>query len=254
MTLTDPSAIHDRGTSTHREIDYRASMAEYFDHSMGSTIEKLENFTKYVPRQRLAHFLALRELFGLVLEVHGSIVECGVYLGGGLFSFAQLSAILEPVNYQRKIIGFDTFEGLLGTEAKDAAASSHHAHDGGLAADSQADILAGADLFDQNRFLAHLPKISLVRGDLRKTAPAYLREHPHTVVSLLYLDLDLYAPTKAAIEAFVPRMPKGAVIAFDELNMANWPGETTAVLETIGLGELSLRRFPFDPALSYAVL
>ena len=37
---------------------------------------------------------------------------------------------------------------------------------------------------------------------------------------MLYLDFDLYAPTKAALETFLPRMPKGAILAFDELNQA----------------------------------
>ena len=32
-------------------------------------------------------------------------------MGGGLFTWAQLSAIYEPVNHNRKIFGFDSFEG-----------------------------------------------------------------------------------------------------------------------------------------------
>ena len=70
----------------------------------------------------------------------------------------------------------------------------------------------------------------------------------------LYLDFDLYEPTKVAVETFLPRMPKGAILAFDELNQAAWPGETLAVLETVGLRSLRVQRFPFTPALSYAVL
>ena len=50
-------------------------------------------------------------------------------------------------------------------------------------------------------------------------------------MSLLYLDFDLYEPTKCAF----PRMPKGAVVAFDELNHAAWPGETMALLDTLGI-------------------
>jgi hypothetical protein len=29
----------------------------------------------------------------------------------GLMTFAQLSSILEPTNFERKVIGFDTFSG-----------------------------------------------------------------------------------------------------------------------------------------------
>ncbi len=63
--------------------------------------------------------------------------------------------------------------------------------------------------------------------------PQFVAEHPHLLVSLLFLDLDLYEPTKVAIECFLPRMPKGAVIAFDELDNPMWPGETLALLESV---------------------
>ena len=46
------------------------------------------------------------------MSLKGSVVECGVNLGGGIFSWAHFSSILEPYNYHRKIIGFDTFLGI----------------------------------------------------------------------------------------------------------------------------------------------
>jgi hypothetical protein len=71
---------------------------------------------------------------------------------------------------------------------------------------------------------------------------------------LLYLDFDVYEPTKAAIEALRPHMPKGAAIVFDELYSRQWPGETLAVLETLGIANLRIKRFPHQPQISYAVL
>ncbi len=50
------------------------------------------------------------------------------------------------------------------------------------------------------------------------------------VVSLLYLDFDLRAPTAKALELFLPRMPVGVVVAVDEVNVAEWPGETLGLL------------------------
>jgi hypothetical protein len=70
----------------------------------------------------------------------------------------------------------------------------------------------------------------------------------------LYLDVDLYEPTKILLENFLPRMPKGAVIVFDELNAKMFPGETKAVDEVIGLRNLKIERFSFDSYVSYAVL
>ncbi len=87
-----------------------------------------------------------------------------------------------------------------------------------------------------------------------ETLPRYLEEHPHLVVSLLHLDADLYEPTRVTLELLLPRMPRGAVVAFDELNMDLFPGETLAAMETVGLRNLRLRRFPFATSLSWAVL
>ena len=37
------------------------------------------------------------------------------------------------------------------------------------------------------------------------------------MISLLYLDFDLYEPTLAELKYFLPRMPKSTILLFDEL-------------------------------------
>ncbi|MDD5503743.1 MAG: macrocin O-methyltransferase [Candidatus Omnitrophica bacterium] len=237
-----------------KEINYIDQLAGVLDNSRMSGIEKMMNFPMYVPRQSMASFLVKYEIFKQIINVHGCIVECGVCYGGGLMSWAMFSAIFEPVNYSRRVIGFDTFSGFPGISAKDKKDKDPNAKKGGMRVDSMEELLRCRSLFDQNRPVGHINKIELVKGDITKTAKKYVKDNPHLVVSLLYLDLDLYEPTKAAIEAFFPRMPKGAVIAFDELNHPDWPGETAALLETIGIGGLRIKRFPFDSVRSYAVI
>jgi hypothetical protein len=97
-------------------------------------------------------------------------------------------------------------------------------------------------------------KVHLIKGDLIETVPRFVNEHPHVVVSLLFLDVDLYEPTKTALEHFIPRMPKGSIIAFDQLDNPIWPGEVKAVLDTVGIRSLELRRFEWDPYVAFAVL
>ena len=99
-----------------------------------------------------------------------------------------------------------------------------------------------------------IPKVELVKGDICQTLPQYLETHPHLIVSLLYVDLDLYEPTRAALEQLVPRMPKGSIIAFDQLNSSAWPGETSSVLQRLGIRNLRIERVPFEIARSFAVL
>ncbi|MBI2870167.1 MAG: class I SAM-dependent methyltransferase [Candidatus Omnitrophica bacterium] len=254
MALNDPSTVNEPKSSTPVEVEFRLLLEDYYRRSQGSFNDKLKSFPKFVPRQHLATFLAKYEIFKRVIGIHGSIVECGVYNGGGLFTFAQVSAILEPINHQRRIVGFDTFEGFSELMPEDQSSASVFARKGGMKADSFEDILEAIRLFDMNRALGHMTKVELVRGDIRETVPRYLRENPHTVISLLYLDLDIYEPTKIALELFLPRMPKGAIVAFDELNRETWPGETVALSKTIGIRSVRLQRFTFEPNICYFVV
>nr|WP_090346070.1 class I SAM-dependent methyltransferase [Mycolicibacterium malmesburyense]CRL78693.1 MtfB protein [Mycolicibacterium malmesburyense] len=248
----------DARTQTSADEEYARQIQEFFDSSEGDVLAKLKNFPNYVPRQTLATFLAKNEIFRHIRDVHGHIVECGVFMGGGLMTWAQLSAIYEPYNHTRRIVGFDTFTGFPSEADQDVPppdANLSFAKVGGLAVDGmEKDILHAISLYNLNRPLGHIDRVELVKGDAQETIPAYLDANKHTVVALLYLDFDLFEPTVTAIETFLPRMPKGAVIAFDELNQKYWPGETLAVLETVGIRNLHIRRFPFTPQLSYAVL
>ena len=237
---------------TSSERDYLAKLPELFESSPFSVTERLMNFPLYMPRQNVANFLIRYEIFQRVLGIHGSIVECGVSFGAGLMNWAHFSSILEPTNYTRKIIGFDTFSGFTKIAKQDAVSTHENAAVGGLALDSYQHLQDAIGLYDMNRFIGHIGKVELVKGDATKTIPKYVQENPHLVVSLLYLDFDLYEPTIVALKQLVPRMPKGAIIGFDELNMKHWPGETVAVMESLKLNTLRLERFPFGSTISFA--
>src|SRR5229473_573630 len=120
----DPSPMHDPVTQSAADYSYRKALENFFQESTGSFTQKLENFAKYVPRQNLSRFLARYEIFKIIKNIQGSIVECGVLFGGGLMSFANLSVILEPYNFQRRIIGFDTFSGFPEVAAEDLKGAS----------------------------------------------------------------------------------------------------------------------------------
>lgn len=47
----------------------------------------------------------------------------------------------------------------------------------------------------------------------------------------MHFDCDLYAPTRAALEAMWPKIIRGGVVIFDEYSIHDWPGETAAVDE-----------------------
>lgn len=249
--MTDSGDPKPLRTEQERRAAEQASTL--FEASPEPVRTRLENFPKYVRRQNLTRFLALYEIFKLALPVKGSIVECGVNRGFGVMTWAKLSAILEPVNLTRRIYGFDSFEGFPSIHERDrAGVDGVTAEEGGLAANSYDELQQLIELYDLDRFLGHVPKVKLVRGDATQTIPQFVKDHPHLVVSLLFLDFDLYEPTRVALAELLPRMPKGAIIAFDELDNPIWPGETQALLDGVGIGRLELRRLDFDPYIAFA--
>ncbi len=219
---------------------------------------KLENFTKYVSRESLTKFLARNEVFLKQLEVNGSIVEMGVARGASLMSWYHLSSIYEPTNYLREIIGFDTFKGFPSISSQDIMSEdiSEHTRKNGFSVEpgTEDEIIQAAAIGDKTRFLGHIPKLKIVSGDISETLPKFLKKNPHLVVSLLHLDVDLYEPTAIALKLLLPRIPKGGIIMFDELNMRQFPGETLALLETVGINQLRIKRFPYATCMSYAIV
>lgn len=241
------------GLRTKAEEKAVKNLAKVFASCPDSIESKLEHFTKYIRRQKLTRVLALYEIFKKILPIKGSIVECGVYRGFGLMTWAHLSAILEPVNLTRRIYGFDTFEGSPSIGEEDKSEYCQIAP-GDLSSACLDELNELIRIYDSNRFLGHVNKVQLIKGDATKTIPEFIEGNKHLVVSLLFLDFDLFEPTKVAIESFYPRMPKGSIIAFDELDNPIWPGETMALFDTIGINRLKIERIEFDPYIGYAVI
>ncbi len=101
--------------------------------------------------------------------------------------------------------------------------------------------------------ISHLRKFELVKGDASKSVPAYLKEHPEIILSFVYFDFDIYQPTRDVLEAIKPHLVKNSIVAFDELNCPEYPGETVALREVVGLNNCELRRSPITPWLSYMI-
>lgn len=51
------------------------------------------------------------------------------------------------------------------------------------------------------------------------------------IFRFVYIDVDLYEPTKQALEFFWPRVCSGGVIVVDDYGQSNWPGVKRAVTE-----------------------
>lgn len=191
---------------------------EIWDHYNGLLLSR--------DHDRVRKLLVRHELFKTAMRVPGDIVELGVFKGAGLFYWLKLLLIFQRAS-QRRVIGFDTFgsfaDSLLDYERRSAGAFVAEA------------AFTGADPDRLHRLAGEMgagDRLELVAGDVIQTAPRYVADNPGFRIALLHLDLDTYAGTKAALEAFYDLVVPGGLIVLDEYGKRGW-GESDAVDEFI---------------------
>jgi hypothetical protein len=238
-------------SQTQRTLEERRS--EYFERAVGTPTEKMVSLGRFMNRQNCAKLVAQNAMMTMTKGVLGDIVEAGVYFGGGLMNWALLSAALEPYNYQCKVLGFDTFEGSVGISDVDRKNPNLKRRDGDYFAPCYDDLLESISIFDADRPLGHIKKVQLIKGDIRKTAPKYAAENIHLQVRILHIGMNIYEPTREALKVFLPRMPKGSIVAIDGLNHATG-GCQEALAEVTGKARLPMRVFDYYPNFTYYVV
>jgi hypothetical protein len=237
------------------EHQYFCEIQDYFQHSCGSYGEKMHCFTKFVSRQSLAYFMARAEIYKSVVPLHGSVFDFGIYHGGSFFTWLQLSSVYEPYNHVRKFIGFDSFSGFSEISKEDIGGETLDLKKaGGMSyATGYEETVNGVALLDLNRPLGHVKNATVIAGEASARFAEYLDSHEETIIAMANFGLGLYEPTVKILSLLKPRLQKGSVLVFEDLNQANWPGETKALYEVFKPEEISLQRFPFCPHLSFMV-
>mgnify|MGYP001222099037 CR=1 FL=1 len=196
--------------------------------------------TLFTTRIEINRILYYNNVYKNLLKKPGVIMEFGVEWGSTLSLLIKLRSIHEPYNYSRKIIGFDTFSGFtnkltteekkLGWKKSDYAVNKNYERVLG-------ELL---QLEEDNAPLSNIKKFELIKGDASTTVEKYIRNNPQTVIGMAIFDMDIYKPTKDVLQSIIKRLYKGSILVFDELNDKNFPGETIALLEVLGLNNLKL--------------
>lgn len=214
----------------------------------------LSNLGLFLESKNLARILFMDHLYRQIIDVQGCVMEFGTRWGQNLALFAALRGIYEPFNRHRMLVGFDTFTGF--PEVCQEDGGSQIMRPGNLAttpgyAGFLEEVLG---LHEGLNPMAHVKKHALRAGDGVEQLECHLSEAPHTIVALAYFDFDLYEPTRKCLELIRPRLVKGSVLGFDELNDPDSPGETLALMEVLGLNNVRLKRFPHASRVSYLVI
>ena len=211
--------------------------------------EILKSPFNFLPRQTVTSMLTRIDLFRMIENINGSIIECGTHRCNSTFLYYHLSSIIEPYNYNRKIIGFDTFQGIKKLSKNDRKKGLNKF------SDSNYDLYKNlSKIHDRNRSVSHIEKMELIKGDARKTIPLYVKKNPQLIIALLYLDFSTYLPTKVALKHLLPLVPKGGIVCADKLNCKDWQGETIAFKQKIKLNKVKLKKFKYDTWVSYFVV
>jgi hypothetical protein len=124
----------------------------------------------------------------------GLYVEFGVAAGAGCRLFGKF---LAPQG--KHMHGFDSFLGL-----EEDWTGWHNGR------------AAGA--FTQGGELPTVPgNVTLVKGWIQDTLPAYLEQTDDAPFSFIPMDMDTFTPTRCALDLVKPRLRAGTIILFDEL-------------------------------------
>lgn len=209
----------------------------------------------YLRRQTVAKILWWEHIYRQIVDVPGCILEFGVHFGTSLSTLMSLRGLFEPYNYQRDIVGFDTFQGFSSVADEDQSghlrwSAGDYATPVGFA-EHLAEVLRIQEAMSP---LAHIHKHELVVGDASVTFPQWLSEHPERLVALLILDMDVYQATADVLRAAQDRLTKGSIVVLDELASKAFPGETQAFMEVVGSRAVRLRRFPLQPMAAYYIV
>ncbi|OGM62434.1 crotonobetainyl-CoA--carnitine CoA-transferase [Candidatus Woesebacteria bacterium RIFCSPLOWO2_01_FULL_39_23] len=240
--------------SSSDEKEILKNFIQHFKNAPLPDDEMLSNLGLFLSSKSLSRILFFYEIYKKIIHSHGIIAEFGVRWGQTLSIMSVLRGIFEPFNRHRKIVGFDTFEGFKGMSEKDGKRCQCGNGSFSVSQGYENYLENILDIQEKLNPMAHIKRYELVKGDAVETVPAYLKKHPETIISLSIFDFDIYAPTKAALEAIKPHLCKGSILVFDELCDDIFPGETVALNETLGLNNVRVQRFPMTSRISYLVI
>jgi O-methyltransferase len=176
--------------------------------------------------------LYLERLLVRTARVPGDVLECGIGRGNSLLTLALLIRGLES---DKHLWGFDSFTGF--PEPSDEDRGGKPIFKGYLAIDQAfVEGLLARHIKDA-QFLQ--TRVTLVKGFFEDTLDRF-----NGRISLLHLDVDLYASYKVCLHKLSPLVSPGGIIAFDEYveEAHRFPGAARAIDEFLAGTGMAVER------------
>lgn len=147
-------------------------------------------------------------LLKLTHSIGGEYAECGVFEGATTFFVCQA---LEAAGVKRRILLFDSFEGLSTPDPVDG--------------EFWGEGYLSAPEAKARKNLAQFRNVEFYPGWI----PDRFAEVTDTRFAFVHIDVDLHKPTLDSLEFFYPRMNSGGIILCDDYGYDNCPGARRAM-------------------------
>lgn len=179
-----------------------------FDAAFHAVIQRF--FGDLTPGMIVDRRYNLRELAKLVVGLDGDMAECGCYNGVTAYFLAE---VIKAAGVDKTVHLFDSFAGLSKPREEDGV----HWHEG--------DLSCPLDAVRKN--LAEFAFVQYHPGWIPDAFP----EVSDRRFALVHIDVDLYEPTRDALQFFWDRMVPGGLIVCDDYGFTTCPGATKAIDE-----------------------
>ncbi|MBB5390098.1 MULTISPECIES: TylF/MycF/NovP-related O-methyltransferase [unclassified Herbaspirillum] len=250
--------MHESSIITNADQDQVKARRELF--SMMAAYPATEEETErslglFIRGSLLARILATFEVYQRIVKLPGAIVDMGTWRGQTAVLCENFRAILEPLNFQRRIHAFDTFTGYAGFNEKDPRDAKLYS-DGTYSLSSEyANLLKTLlQLHERNNAMGHVNgKHRVWEGDCRQTFDTFRKEFPGEMISLAWFDLNVLEPTRDSFKDVIRQLVPGGIVAFWQLTRGGQvPTEGMHYLNDI-LGEYkhTIHKAEAYPSLCY---
>ena len=242
LTFSDTISLSAREELFNKFQNYNAPIDE---------IER--SMALFLRGSQLARILAIQEIYLQIVDIPGSIFDIGTWRGSTAVLCENLRAIYEPLNFQRHIYAFDTFEGYNGFQKNENKIAN--INNGKYKVENDydeflANLLA---LHEKNNAMGHITgKHSVIKGDVLQTIPKVLHENGGLSISLALFDLNCYQPTLETLKEIETRLLKGGIIAFWQFGRKEIQAEAKVFYELLHKNiDYSIHKCKSYPSLVY---
>jgi len=172
---------------------------------------------RYATMSLVAYFMHAR-------RGRGRWAECGVYNGCSSLSLCLAARSVEPAFDGTGFHLVDSFEGL----------SPVGAEDHNVVTDEHGRTVLVPPIILGSQFRTSVDRVRAAFSDFpglqfhQGWIPSVLATLPEGEWSFVHIDVDLYEPTRACLEYFMPRLAPGGVIVCDDYGAPTFPGAERA--------------------------